>query len=429
MNLDDPGYRADAENLAQHIAGDDLVRRVLDRLGVRPAAFAAYAAKRSGGNFRYLTLLRAMIREAADEPSADLTWLAERDDRWPAGLHALTRDYLLRTRDRVGRAARDEGAWEQVYLPVLGMLAVAEAALTVAQIEGYGGITAVGGETCTTALTRLRQLLHAARGRYRLDHAATADFLVDKQTAGALWVQPGRWHRMITDYAFAAHGADGSWRNADPYLLTYLPAHAEVAGRLDDLIEDPRFLIAPGLDLGDRGILSVLGFAGRAKPIVPVIRLVLPMLRDRQPGTLPHLHLYATQAHLAAFADRVAALIIDPPWSLRYTRWQRELVRGAIGQHAGAVNAIAVARDEEGAVHAFTAGDDGVFKIWNLRTGTHLSAVGTSLEQADPRQVTAVAGGLSEAGTPIVVTGDGYGTVRVWDLDAGTSMGDRWSPS
>ena len=36
---------------------------MLDRLGVRPAAFAAYATKRSGGNFRYLTLLRAMIRK------------------------------------------------------------------------------------------------------------------------------------------------------------------------------------------------------------------------------------------------------------------------------------------------------------------------------------------------------------------------------
>ena len=422
VNLDK--FSADAESLAQQIAGDEVVQQVLGRLGVRPAAFSAYATNRSNGNFRYLTLLRAMIQEAADDPGADLTWLAEREDRWPDGLNALSRDYLLRTRDRVGRAARDEGAWERLYLPVLGMLAVAEAGLTVSQIEAYGGITAVGGETCATALDRLRQLLRAERGSYRFDHASTADFLLDEQAADTLWVDPGRWHRKITDYAFDRHGVDGTWGAADPYLLSYLPAHAEAVGRLDDLIEDPRFLMAPGLDLGDRGILSLLGAANRAKPITQLIRQVLPMLRDRDTGTLTHLHLYATQAaDLAAFADRVAALITHPPWSLCYTHWQREQIRGAIGQHAGAVNAIAMTRDDEGTLQAFTAGDDGVFKIWNLTTGTHVSAVGTSLEKADPRRVTAVAGGLSDAGTPVVVSGDSYGTLRTWDLAAGAAIG------
>ena len=423
VNLDDPAFSADAEDLARQIAGDDLVRRVLDQLGVRPAAFAAYATKRSGGNFRYLTLLRSMIQEVADDSSADLTWLAERDDRWPGGLTALARDYLLRTRDRVARATREAGAWEKVYLPVLGMLAIAEAALTVPQIETYGAVTAVGGETCTTAVNRLRQLLRAERGHYRFDHASTADFLLDTQADDALWVSPRSCHSSITDYAFAKHGSDGSWGAADPYLLTYLPSHAEAVGRLDDLIEDPRFLIAPGLDLGDRGILSVLSVADRAKPIARLIRLVLPMLRNREQDTLLHLHLYATQAGLADFASRVAALINEPPWSLQYTHWQTELVRGVIGQHTGAVNAIAVTREDEGNLQAFTAGDDGVFKVWNLRTGTHIPVVGASLEHADPRAVTAVAGGLSDAGTPIVVSGDSHGTLRAWDLAADVAIG------
>ena len=177
------------------------------------------------------------------------------------------------------------------------MLAVAEAALTVTQIEGTAGSPPSAGRPCTTALDQAPPAAAGSAGRYRFDHASTADFLLDKQAAGALWVDPARWH---PDHGLRVRRARGGRElgNADPYLLTYLPAHAEAAGRLDDLIEDPRFLIAPGLDLGDRGILSVLGLAGRAKPIVPVIRLVLPMLRDRQPGTLPHLHLYATQAHL-----------------------------------------------------------------------------------------------------------------------------------
>jgi len=423
VGLDDPDFRADAHDFARTIAEGDLVRQVLGRLDVHPAAFAAYAAKRADGNFQYLTLLRAMVEAAADDPDADLTWLQEREDRWPDGLNELYRDYLMRTRDRVGRTTRETGAWEQVYRPVLGMLTVAEASLTVPQLATYGGITTVGGETCRTALDRLGQLLKAEGGAYRFAHASTADFLADDEAGEELWVDPGCWHGKITDHAFARHGADGSWGAAGPYLLTYLPAHAQAVGRLDDLIEDPRFLMAPGLDLGDRGILSLLGAAGRAKPIAGLIRRVLPMLRDRDAGTLPHLHLYATQAGLAAFADQVAALITDPSWSLQYTHWQREKVRGAIGQHAGAVNAIAVARDDEGILQAFTAGDDGVFKIWNLTTGTHLSAVGTSLEKADPRRVTAVAGGLSDAGTSVVVSGDSYGTLRAWDLAAGVAIG------
>ena len=189
---------------------------------MHPAAFSAYATRRSDGNFRYLTLLRAMIREAADDPGADLTWLAEHEDRWPAGLNALARDYLLRTRDRVGRAAREQGAWERVYQPVLGMLAVAEAALTVPQLEIFGGITAVGGETCATALDRLRQLLRAERGSYRFDHASTSDFLLAKEEAG-------------TSGSIPPAGTAGSrttrspstWRTEagmpHPYLLTYLP--------------------------------------------------------------------------------------------------------------------------------------------------------------------------------------------------------------
>jgi WD40 repeat protein len=423
QQVDMHDFSADAASLARQVAGDALVRRVLGRLGVHRDAFAAYATKRSSGNFRYLTLLRAMIREAAEVPGADLTWLAEREDRWPDGLDALSRDYLLRTRDRVGRATREENAWEQIYLPVLGMLAVAQEALTVAQLETYGDITAVGGETCATALDRLRQLLRAERGSYRFDHASTADFLLNKQAAETLWVDPSHWHRRITDYAFARHRVDGSWEAADPYLLTYLPAHAEAVGQLDDLLKDPRFLMAPGLDLGDRGILSVLAAADQSRPIARLIRRVLPMLRDRAQGTLAHLHLYATQAGLADYADRVAALIAESPWSLQYTRWQPELVRGTIGQHAGAVNAIAVTRDDEGTLEAFTAGDDGVFKIWNLRTGTHRSVVGTMTEQADPRRITSVSGALSDAGTPVVVSGDSYGTLRAWDLAAGAAIG------
>jgi WD40 repeat protein len=415
-------FSGDAVRLAEQIAGDEVVGQVLGRLSMRPAAFAAFAARQSGGNFRYLTLLRAMIREAAGDPEADLTWLAGREDRWPAGLDALSRDYLLRTRDRVGRRSGDNGAWERVYLPVLGMLAVAEAAMTTSQIETYGAITGVGGETCATALGRLRQLLRAKRGSYGFDHASTADFLSNQAKAGDLWVNPSRWHGKIADNAFGKHGADGSWAAADPYLLSYLPAHAEAVGRLDNLLEDPRFLVAPGLDLGDRGLLSLLGAAVRAKPIAQLIRLILPMLRIRNAATLPHLHLYAMQAGQTAYADRVAGLITEPSWSLRYTHWQRELVRGVIGQHAGPVNAIAVTRDDEGSSRAFSAGDDGCFKIWNLRTGTHLSAVGTSLEQADPRRVTAVTGGLNDAGSAIVATGDSHGTVRAWDLAAGRSI-------
>ncbi|HET9971648.1 MAG TPA: WD40 repeat domain-containing protein [Streptosporangiaceae bacterium] len=408
----------DARRFAELIADGQLVGAALVSRGMPRETFVSYAARRAGGNFRYLALLRGLIEENA----ADLDWLAEGADRWPDGLNALYRDYLLRTRDRVGRATRARTAWETVYRPVLGVLAVAEASLTAAQIEAFGGITATGGETCATALERLGQLLLRRGDAYRFDHVSLADFLTDARTEPELRTDSDHWHQAITGYAFGRHAATGNWSKADPYLLVSLPVHAEVAGRLDELIEDPRFLVAA--DLGDRGILSRLGAADRARPVARLLRQVLPMLRRREPGVLAHLHMYACLAHEDAFAAKVAALITGASWSLTYCQWQPERVRGVIGQHDGEIRALAVTRDEHGKPVAITGGADRVIRVWDLTTGTQRSPLRDGLERADPRPVWALAAAEIEPGKPLVAGGDSCGTVRAWDLTTGTAVGE-----
>jgi WD40 repeat protein len=419
---DDLGVSSDTARFARLIAEGEGIQRALRRASVSPERFADYATSRAQGNFRYLALLGDMIEAAGDDPSADIDWLAADEDRWPDTLYGLYQDYLLRTRDRVGRTSRTLHAWEQVYLPVLAILTVAEASLTVAQIEAYGGIQGTGTESCATALKRLSQLLHARGGAYRLDHASLADFLADERTGSPLRIEPGYWHARIADYAFARYGKEGSWRAADHYLLVSLPVHAEVAGRLDELIEDPAFLVVA--DLGDRGILSRLGGADRARPITRLFRQVLPMLRRHdKDAALAHLHLYARNENLTAFADKVATLIKHPSWWLTYTRWQPELVRGVIGQHHGAVNGVAVTTAEGGRQIAVTGGDDGLIRVWDLTTGSQLNPLRDQLDDADPRRITALAAAELDGGTPLVVSGDLYGTVRVWDPARGRTVG------
>ena len=410
--------RGDARRFAELIADSEPVSAALASKDVSRDTFISYATRRADGNFRYLALLRGMIEENA----ADLDWLAKGADRWPDGLNALYRDYLLRTRDRVGRATRTRTAWEYLYRPVLGVLTVAEASLTAAQIEAYGGITAIGGETCATALERLGQLLRRSGDAFRFDHASLTDFLTGSEAGPELRTDPGHWHKAITGYAFGQHAATGNWPSADPYLLVSLPAHAEVAGRLDELIEEPRFLVAA--DLGDRGILSRLGAADRARPAARLLRLVLPMLRRREPGVLAHLHMYACQAGLDAFAAKVALLISGTPWLLQYGQWRPEQVRGVIGQHDGEIRALAITRDDRGRPVAVTGGADRTIRVWDLMTGTQLAPLRDRLERVDPRPVWALAAAQTEPGRPLVVSGDSYGTVRAWDLTTGTTIGE-----
>ena len=83
---------------------------------------------------------------------------------------------------------------------------------------------------------------------------------------------------------------------------------------MDDLVEDPRYLLAAGPD----ALVPELGAADQAEPIARVYQQVVPLIRAGDlAGAQAHLKLYAQQAHLDGFAELIEAGQ-DAPWRLDY---------------------------------------------------------------------------------------------------------------
>lgn len=93
-----------------------------------------------------------------------------------------------------------------------------------------------------------RQLLKGDdKSGYELEHASLADYPLSDEAREAdpnLCCDAQAQHLKVADYTLGRQLADGSWRDADSYVRMFLAAHAAEADRLDDLLEDPRFLLA-----------------------------------------------------------------------------------------------------------------------------------------------------------------------------------------
>ena len=81
---------------------------------------------------------------------------------------------------------------------------------------------------------------------------------------------------------------------------------------------------------------------------------------------------------------------------------------------------MAVGALPDGTPVIVSGGGDGTVRVWRLADGT---AVGDPITGHYSR-VTAVAVGALPDGTPVIVTGGSYGAVRVWRLADGTPVGD-----
>ena len=210
--------------------------------------FRANVAQACAGVWIYLRYVLDEIRDGTREPRSvgvlpgDLAgFYAEQVERWRG-------------------AAEDETAhrrWEQVRLPLLGVLEAARAPLTVAESPSSPGC--------------LRRRQPAVRRgdrpgvpeppdddpsgapRYALRHQSLRDLLTGNVPARPDLQNPARMlaaqvqaaHRQITG-ALTPPGEPGErdWDAAGPYVRQHLAAHAAACGELDALASDPGFLLA-----------------------------------------------------------------------------------------------------------------------------------------------------------------------------------------
>ncbi|MFJ9818662.1 AAA family ATPase [Streptomyces sp. NPDC101151] len=252
--------------------------------------------------------------------------------------------------------------------------------------------------------------------------------------------------------------ADGRlrWDLAHPYLLRHVAGHAADAGRVDELLADPEFLvradpaaIAEVLDLATSPEACVAAAVFRASPQRGDARdfsarretLALDAARFNQPrlgralalgggtGEVTWIPLWATGSHvsealigtLTGHADRVTAVCLAEvarrhvlfsgsadhtvrAWDVADGRLRGKPMRG----HDGTVRALALVDTVSGPLLA-SAGNDATVRLWHPETG---------------RQVALLAGHRGPVTTLAVATwqqrhvlasAGADGTIRVWD--------------
>jgi WD40 repeat protein len=218
-------------------------------------------------------------------------------------------------------------------------------------------------------------------------------------------------------------GGRRDWPAAHPYTLAYLPAHAARSEMIDDLAQDPGFL----LECDPRRLLAGLESAtgGAARSAARAYRRARPFLRRCSAAEGPaYLALAARWEHSDALAARVVADKFDTPWRPLWTSWRLQRPQEVIVGHAGRVRSVAVAELDGRPVVVSGGGDDGdnTVRIWDLATR---EPVGDPFRgHAGPVYAVAVA---ELDRRPVVVSGGGDNAVRVWDLATREPVGEPFT--
>ena len=205
----------------------------------------------------------------------------------------------------------------------------------------------------------------------------------------------------------------------DLYLCDHAAEHAAAAGRLDQVLEDPFYLIAvdparlvPHLDRAQsvptRAIAAVYRQSAHHLALL------------NQSARASQLELMAHHLGYRGLAARIASAAPDRPWQTRWSHGRRATGHQVIPAHTGPVAAVAAGELPDGTPVIISGGDDATVRVWRTADGT---PVGDPLTGHD-RGVAAVAAGELPDGTPVIISGSWDGTVRVWRTADGTPVGE-----
>jgi hypothetical protein len=206
------------------IAVEDILARIRD-LGLDqpqsevttstlPADLVDKVVEKSGGNFLYAQLL---LQEIEREPSRAAAII--RDP--PPDLAGFYHQSLYRL--MIGKGAEQ---WRCLYMPVLGILAVAREPLTEDELAALSGINKSDLADVTGGLMNL--LVSDVRGRdrrYWLFHGSFQRFLSERQLSQEFWIDPAEFHLHIAGLYWSECG--GMWSRCDIYGLKNIATHYE----------------------------------------------------------------------------------------------------------------------------------------------------------------------------------------------------------
>jgi tetratricopeptide (TPR) repeat protein len=216
------------------------VSTALTAQGMGVDQFTRQLVAKAGGNFQYLAALFRAIRLAIELDDQTQLQNLITGAELPAGLQGLYAFFVASIKDGVadqtvevsGQTSldvRDQPAWEALYQPILGLLAVAHEPLTLEQLITLAAIRPER-RWVMQALVRLRPFLDVEQQHYSLFHNTMPEFLTAPETQQnypEFYQDPSEWHRRIVAAyrAGAASLAEVDWSHCDDYGLRHVPTH------------------------------------------------------------------------------------------------------------------------------------------------------------------------------------------------------------
>ena len=311
LSLSDPAYAAENnKDIAAYVEGrfetDDKLKPQAAALGpVQVAEVQALITSKADGNFQYVAFLLRAIAEG-QQALGNLAGL-------PFGLDALYSSSL----ERVVKLGKK--TWNGAYRPLLGVLSVAQAPLSLAQLEIYAKLPGKAWDI----LMDLWQFIETTPGnkpatngeeaddRYRLYHQSVIDFLrrshLVTTVAGKrirkpnrFWTESKPWHERVVTCCKGKAPDWGrvDWSKVDPYGLRYLVAHLHQLREDTGFRADVHRLVQtqPFIDRRLQG-------SANPTPVLDDLRLALELALDENNWTLTWQHILGYRRVLREQSD------------------------------------------------------------------------------------------------------------------------------
>ena len=411
VDLDAPGFFAEADLVAYAQAALQ-IERPGNPYADSDAAFgvAARIAALSEGNFLFAGLTaryHGLYDEKPANPAA-LSFTGEIAEK----IAAVVKDHLKRLKSPMDVPSTTLlTALALTEAPGLPVSLWREAIRVLSRDSGSGA-----GDVPELALTRFARSTAAANflvessgeaGQapvFRLFHQALNDALVREGKRTGMLADEDR---AVTK-AFIAYGRAAGWENAPAYLLRSLPAHAARTGMMDDLLTDDTFLLYANLR-------RLLPLASRATTAggqrVRLLRLASrKIIEASAPERAALLGVTETLEDLGnAYTRADIRVPYRAVWAAATRGAEQQILEGP----GGPIHAVC-AFGLGGRTLLATGNGDGTVRVWDPATGAQDSAM-----HGHEDAVRAVcAFGLGDR--TLLATGSSDGSLRTWDPATGT---------